>query len=83
MFDDFDVVMCEMGVGDFGVGKKICFMVEGFYGCVSVYDEVLKDEDVGELDVVIVCNIFVFEVLNVVFSEFFVYVWVSVERFDV
>jgi len=82
MFDDFDAAMREMGVGDSGVGKKIRFMAEGFYGRASAYDEALKDEDPGELDAAIARNIFASEVPNTASSELSAYVRASVEKLD-
>jgi cytochrome b pre-mRNA-processing protein 3 len=41
MFEDFDIAMREMGVGDSGVGKKIRFMAEGFYGRAKGYTDAL------------------------------------------
>ena len=45
MFDDFDAAMRELGVGDSGVGKRIRFMAEGFYGRAKGLDEVLRADD--------------------------------------
>lgn len=45
MFDDFDAAMRELGVGDSGVGKKIRFMAEGFYGRAKGLDEVMRADD--------------------------------------
>lgn len=45
MFDDFDSAMRELGVGDSGVGKKIRFLAEGFYGRAQAYSDALEAED--------------------------------------
>jgi cytochrome b pre-mRNA-processing protein 3 len=57
MFDDFDAAMREMGVGDSGVGKKIRFMAEGFYGRASHYKDALANDDENVLDQVIARNL--------------------------
>jgi len=57
MFEDFDIAMREMGVGDSGVGKKIRFMAEGFYGRAQSYIEALADSDDQTLNLVISKNI--------------------------
>lgn len=44
MFEDFDIAMREMGVGDSGVGKKIRFMAEGFYGRARGYTDALASD---------------------------------------
>jgi len=48
MFEDFDIAMREMGVGDSGVGKKIRFMAEGFYGRAQGYTDALAGDDSTE-----------------------------------
>lgn len=45
MFDDFDSAMREMGVGDSGVGKKIRFLAEGFYGRAQAYSDAISAGD--------------------------------------
>lgn len=57
MFDDFDIAMREMGVGDSGVGKKIRFMAEGFYGRAQSYIEALASSDDIQLNLVISKNL--------------------------
>lgn len=82
MFDDFDAAMREMGVGDSGVGKKIRFMAEGFYGRASAYDEALKDDDFAVLDAAIARNIFASEAPNAASGELSAYVRASAEKLD-
>ncbi|HWK45687.1 MAG TPA: ubiquinol-cytochrome C chaperone family protein [Stellaceae bacterium] len=38
MFGDMDRSLREMGTGDFGVGKQVKRMAEGFYGRIAAYD---------------------------------------------
>jgi cytochrome b pre-mRNA-processing protein 3 len=58
MFDDFDAAMREMGVGDSGVGKKIRFMAEGFYGRSQSYLSALASQDPSVLADVLARNIY-------------------------
>jgi cytochrome b pre-mRNA-processing protein 3 len=57
MFDDFDIAMRELGVGDSGVGKKIRFMAEGFYGRTQGYVDALAAEKNDDLAAVISRNL--------------------------
>ena len=57
MFDDFDAAMREMGVGDSGIGKKIRFMAEGFYGRAKNLDDALASDDAKELQAFIARNL--------------------------
>jgi cytochrome b pre-mRNA-processing protein 3 len=57
MFDDFDIAMRELGVGDSGVGKKIRFMAEGFYGRTQGYIDALAETTNDELAAVISRNL--------------------------
>lgn len=41
MFDNLDLTMREVGVGDLGVGKKVKVMAEAFYGRIKVYQEII------------------------------------------
>lgn len=58
MFDDFDAAMREMGVGDSGVGKKIRFMAEGFYGRAEALRLAAGDEDPAQLQTVLARNVY-------------------------
>jgi len=58
MFDDFDAAMREMGVGDSGVGKKIRFMAEGFYGRAEALREAASQDQADELQAVLSRNVF-------------------------
>ena len=42
MFNDMDVNLREMGVGDLSVGKKVRVMWEAFHGRAAVYAEAMK-----------------------------------------
>jgi cytochrome b pre-mRNA-processing protein 3 len=42
MFNDMDVNLREMGVGDLSVGKKVKMMWEAFHGRANAYSEALK-----------------------------------------
>jgi len=45
MFDDFDLNLREIGIGDTGIGKRIKKMGTGFYGRMAVYNEGLDSGD--------------------------------------
>ena len=46
MFDNWDLRLREIGVGDLGVGKKIKVMAEAFYGRMVVYQDLFKSHDI-------------------------------------
>jgi cytochrome b pre-mRNA-processing protein 3 len=46
MFDNLDLTLREIGVGDLGVGKKIKVMAEAFYGRMMVYQNLLNKQDI-------------------------------------
>jgi cytochrome b pre-mRNA-processing protein 3 len=50
MFEDMDVSLREMGVGDLTVPKRIKEMGEAFYGRARAYDAALAQDDVAALD---------------------------------
>lgn len=58
MFDDLDAAMREMGVGDGGVGKKIRFMAEGFYGRARVYADAVNGKGEESLATVLKRNVY-------------------------
>ena len=43
MFQDMDLTLREMGVGDMGVGKRVKFMSEAYMGRLSAYDKALEE----------------------------------------
>jgi cytochrome b pre-mRNA-processing protein 3 len=45
MFDNLDLSLREIGVGDLGVGKKIKVMAEAFYGRIKTYHELFQTAD--------------------------------------
>ncbi len=45
MFNDMDVTLREMGVGDLGVGRRVKSMWEGFHGRASAYQTALDSGD--------------------------------------
>lgn len=45
MFNDMDVTLREMGVGDLGVGRRVRLMWEGFHGRASAYQAALDRRD--------------------------------------
>ncbi|WP_417491678.1 ubiquinol-cytochrome C chaperone family protein [Maricaulis sp.] len=57
MFEDFDIAMRELGLGDSGVGKKIRFMAEGFYGRAQSYDSALEADEAGALELALSRNL--------------------------
>ncbi|MBL41321.1 MAG: hypothetical protein CMM49_01530 [Rhodospirillaceae bacterium] len=57
LFDDFDLSLRELGVGDMGMGRKIKVMADSFYGRCKAYEEGLKLGD-KELEAAITRNIY-------------------------
>jgi len=47
MFENMDMSLREMGVGDMGVGKKVKVMAEAFYGRKVAYQQALDDQEQG------------------------------------
>ncbi len=45
MFDDFDLNLREIGIGDTGIGKRIKKMGTGFYGRLEAYGQGLDSDD--------------------------------------
>jgi cytochrome b pre-mRNA-processing protein 3 len=64
MFEDFDIAMRELGLGDSGVGKKIRFMAEGFYGRAQSYALALEDADPTVLEQALSLNLLASESLD-------------------
>ncbi|MDG1995043.1 MAG: ubiquinol-cytochrome C chaperone family protein [Emcibacteraceae bacterium] len=58
MFDNLDLTLREIGVGDLGVGKKIKIMAEAFYGRMMVYQELLSKNNVVEMTEAIKRNLY-------------------------
>ena len=57
LFDDFDLSLRELGVGDMGMGKKIKIMADSFYGRCKAYEEGLNQGD-NQLEDAIIRNIY-------------------------
>ena len=49
IFDDFDIALREVGIGDMGIGKRIKKLARNLHGRISVYDAGLAagDADLG------------------------------------
>ncbi|MBL6932817.1 MAG: ubiquinol-cytochrome C chaperone family protein [Rhodospirillales bacterium] len=45
MFDDFDLNLRELGIGDMGVLSRVKKMAKAFYGRLEAYDNGLKQQD--------------------------------------
>lgn len=45
MFNDMDLTLREMGVGDMGVGKRVKLMSEAYMGRLKSYDEAISADD--------------------------------------
>ncbi len=83
MFEDFDIAMRELGLGDSGVGKKIRFMAEGFYGRAQGYASALDDADPAALEHVLARNILASEHPDPRASALIAYVQAVVAALDV
>ena len=57
LFDDSDLSLRELGVGDMGMGKKIKIMADSFYGRCKAYEEGLNQGD-NQLEDAITRNIY-------------------------
>ncbi|WP_417317654.1 ubiquinol-cytochrome C chaperone family protein [Emcibacter sp.] len=56
MFENMDLSLREMGVGDLSVGKKVKAMAEAYYGRQQAYEQFL--EEPGEFGEALVRNIY-------------------------
>ncbi|MBL4801463.1 MAG: hypothetical protein JKY45_06175 [Emcibacter sp.] len=45
LFDNMDMSLRELGVGDMSVGKKVKVMAEAYYGRMAVYRRAIHSED--------------------------------------
>ncbi|WP_321392016.1 ubiquinol-cytochrome C chaperone family protein [Emcibacter sp.] len=45
MFENMDLSLREMGVGDLSVGKKVKAMAEAYYGRQQAYEQALQDSE--------------------------------------
>jgi len=59
LFDNMDMSLREMGVGDMSVGKKVKVMAEACYGRIAAYKKAIRSEDIkGNLAVALSRNIY-------------------------
>lgn len=58
MFDDFDLNLRELGIGDMGVLKRVKKMAQAFYGRLHSYDEALDKNDVVQLSKALKRNLY-------------------------
>ena len=58
MFDNLDLTLREIGVGDLGVGKKIKVMAEAFYGRMTVYQAAFKEGDTDLISEALLRNLY-------------------------
>jgi cytochrome b pre-mRNA-processing protein 3 len=58
MFEDMDMSLREMGVGDMTVPKKIKQMGEAFYGRAKAYEEALSGGNRGRLAAALARNVY-------------------------
>lgn len=47
LFDNMDMSLRELGVGDMSVGKKVKIMAEAYYGRLAAYKGALGDDSLG------------------------------------
>jgi cytochrome b pre-mRNA-processing protein 3 len=57
MFNDMDVNLREIGVGDMSVGKKVKQMWEAFHGRAAAYQSALGSPDPAELEAALARNV--------------------------
>jgi len=58
MFENVDLNLREVGVGDIGLARRIKKMAEGFYGRVDAYDRALEVDDAEDLKQALQRNLF-------------------------
>lgn len=47
MFDNMDMSLRELGVGDMSVGKKVKIMAEAYYGRIAAYRQAIRSDDMA------------------------------------
>jgi cytochrome b pre-mRNA-processing protein 3 len=57
MFNDMDVNLREIGVGDMTVGKKVKAMWEAFHGRAAAYQSALADDNAAALEAALARNV--------------------------
>ncbi len=59
LFDNMDMSLREIGVGDMGVGKKVKIMAEAYYGRKLAYKRAINSDDsCGQLKLALTRNIY-------------------------
>lgn len=59
LFDNMDMSLREIGVGDMSVGKKVKIMAEAYYGRAAAYAKAVRSDDVAaSLKPVLIRNIY-------------------------
>ncbi len=58
MFDNLDLTLREIGVGDLGVGKKIKVMAEAFFGRMTTYQDLFKNYDIDQMSMALKRNLY-------------------------
>lgn len=58
MFDNLDLTLREIGVGDLAVGKKIKVMAEAFYGRMMVYQDLFRTIDEEKMSEALLRNLY-------------------------
>ena len=64
MFDNLDLTLREIGVGDLGVGKKIKVMAEAFYGRMIAYQNLFSSENKYEMSNTLKRNLYREKTIN-------------------
>lgn len=58
MFDNLDLTLREIGVGDLGVGKRIKVMAEAFYGRMVAYQKLFAKKNEDEMSETLKRNLY-------------------------
>jgi len=59
LFDNMDMSLRELGVGDMSVGKKVKVMAEAYYGRAAAYAKAIRsDKMIEDLKIVLARNIY-------------------------
>lgn len=64
MFDNLDLTLREIGVGDMGVGKKIKVMAEAFYGRMIAYQNLFVNKNEVEMSNTLKRNLYREKTIN-------------------
>lgn len=79
MFDNLDLTLREIGVGDLGVSKKIKVMAEAFFGRMATYQKLFNKYDIENMSLALKRNLYRGkDIDNAIMTKFAKYVYLQI-----